>query len=245
MDRKVWLVTGGTSGLGAALIDRLAVPVYRVGSTPILERKTIGGDKIVFDVVCSFLDPAEACRRIEEAITRAWHLPDVIVNCAGMNFIHPTHKIDIISFEDVFRVNVYMPMYLTSNLLVGKLISKNPVVINIGSNACFGAGAFSAAYVASKHALTGVTKSLVKDYGDKAKIVQINFGKLENTRMSRYIDNQQAKLRGISVEEERERQRKGWKFGSEISLDSAAKLIIDTACAEQYIEQGRQINYGF
>jgi len=238
---RTWMVTGGTSGLGEEILNVLCRSAYRVGSRPIADRESA----VVHDIRCDFTDWRGAVFEIERSIRTVGYLPNVLVNCAGKNLICETDEMEEQSFSDVFRVNVFFPLMLTAKLVKDNLFGVRPIVVNIGSSASTQAGAYSAAYVASKHALTGVTRSLAKDYGDRIRVCQINFGKLGGTKMSRYIDQRQAELRGITVQEERDRQRFGWKDGKEIPLRAAAQFVIEMVEEDfSETENGGVVRYG-
>jgi NAD(P)-dependent dehydrogenase (short-subunit alcohol dehydrogenase family) len=233
--RRLWIITGATAGLGQQILAYIPVEdiVLRIGKTPI-ENRPVERQQIVelqADLGLPSLVDVKLQQAFDELLcTNIEVKPAVLINCAAENLITPTRFIEADDFERILNVNVVSPALIARTILhrVWRPDSLDQfVVVNIGSNAAKGAGAHSLAYVASKHALTGVTRSLARDYAGQAIIFQVNFGKLEGTRMTNYIDQQQAKLKGTSVAEERLRQSKSWAGGIEISLDAAANFVMN------------------
>jgi NAD(P)-dependent dehydrogenase (short-subunit alcohol dehydrogenase family) len=234
MMRKLWIITGSTSGLGQQILSYVPDEdvVLRIGKTPIgnrtFERQRFEQQRIV-ELQVDLGLPSLADSQLQQAMLDIDAKPAVLINCAAENLVTNTLFLCAPDFERILNVNVIAPALLARTVMGNKSILDNDkiVIVNIGSNAAKGAGAHSLAYVASKHALTGVTRSLARDYADMAIIFQVNFGKLEGTGMSKYIDQRQADLRMVTVAEERERQSKGWAGGREIPLDAAANFIMN------------------
>jgi len=171
----VMLVTGSSSGLGAATARRLAHGGARVivnyssskkeaEETADLCRKA-GAEVVV--VQGNVAEDAD-CKRIVEAAAR-WGRLDGLVNNAGTTKHVPDHsKLDELSaadFQRVYGVNVVgtfqMVRAARSLLEAGaKARGGNSAVVNISSVAGIGGGGSSIAYAASKGALITMTKSL-------------------------------------------------------------------------------------
>lgn len=235
--RRLWVITGATRGLGNALLHMMPYDdmIIRIGRMPVQLRSETHQLGHVIDVCCDLSVPSIAEMLVSQAYDHVMSTNIEIefaglINCAAENLIIPTDDLSAADFERLLNVNVVSPALLARALIKKKWtpMPYNPViVVNIGSNAAKGAGAHSLAYVASKHALTGVTRSLARDYNQRAITFQVNFGKLEGTEMSSLIDHRQAELRQIPVEQERIRQKAGWVGGREIPLESAAGFVMN------------------
>ena len=173
--------------------------------------------------------------RPPNALLRAWvekwkkARPAAVVHCAAINEIAPFRMVSEAQLLGSMMVNAFLPVFVVQALLqLGQTPLAGPLpVVLVGSGATFAAGSHSLAYVASKHAELGVMRSMAKDLDPEVVTCLVNFGKLEDTAMSRHIDRAQAHLRGTTVEAERERQRAGWVGGREIPVREAARFVVD------------------
>lgn len=232
---QVVMILGGTGGLGHELVKLYARGplnvfdrVIRVGTRvqELRQPVEVVGSKVqIGDLTWAAGDSVDVLRmgvqRLDHS-TGAWW-PDLVINCIGLNLIKPTMQLHSDDFMQVMRANVW------STVQAAQLLAQSPdglpTLVSIGSSASDGAGAHSLAYVASKHALTGVTRSLTRDLGQLMSVVQINLPKLRGTEMSDYIDVSQAKSRGISVSEEQARQAFAAPAGEVMRASEAAQLI--------------------
>jgi 3-oxoacyl-[acyl-carrier protein] reductase len=170
------LVTGSSSGLGAATARQLARGGARIivnyssskkeaEETADLCRKD--GAKDVIVVQGNVADDAD-CKRIVEAAAK-WGRLDGLVNNAGTTKHVPDHsKLDELSADDfqrIYGVNVigtFQMIRAARSLLEAgaKARGGNSAVVNIASVAGINGGGSSVAYAASKGALITMTKSL-------------------------------------------------------------------------------------
>lgn len=100
----------------------------------------------------------------------------VLINCAGkLNVVSPT-EIDYQETENLFKLNVFTPLYLSSKLL--DLVKTNEAtIVNIGSTVGFKAYENQAAYGSSKWAARGLNQSLQLELkGTKARVIGFNPG---------------------------------------------------------------------
>lgn len=170
---RVALVTGGTEGIGKAAAMRLLDDGLSVVVTG---RRTELGNKLVADVGddsrLSFvradaLDPDDANRVAAECRERFGPV-DVLVNNVGggTGDFGAIHELDPSVWERTMALNVYSAVWMTRAvtpdmlatrrgriIMVASLEGKLPTMPNIGP------------YVAAKHAVIGLAKSIALDYG--------------------------------------------------------------------------------
>jgi short-subunit dehydrogenase len=196
--RPVALVTGGSSGIGLALAERLA----RRGMTVLLAARGAerlhaaaasvpGSEAIVADVG----DPAGRALLVA-AVQRLGRL-DLLVNNAGIGGGADAIDIDVARAARVLEVNFLAQIGLT-RALWGRLVETRGGVINVSS----GLGTFvrsdSAAYAASKHALTGWSRVLrIQGLRQGVQVLTLNPGPVTTaqftheamaaTRLGRYL----------------------------------------------------------
>ena len=154
---KVALVTGGRSGIGQAIAQRLSEEGARVITT---QR---GADKNFPSISSDLRDPAAPQKVIDE-IEATYGQLDLLVNNAG---IMSEHTIDEMSFEawqETLQVNLSAPFLFIKSAFPLLRLAKGAIV-NVGSIEGLGANPLHAAYAASKAGLHGLTKAVAVDEG--------------------------------------------------------------------------------
>ncbi|MEV6583007.1 SDR family NAD(P)-dependent oxidoreductase [Streptomyces sp. NPDC051582] len=170
--KPVALVTGGTSGIGLAVVRDLAARGHRVflcARTPqdvertVEELRTEG-----LDVAGTAADvrSREAVAELVAAAVAEWDAPVcVLVNNAGRSGGGPTAAISDELWYDVIDTNLNSVFLLTREVLVQGGLGDAPWgrIINIASTAGKQGVLLGAPYSASKHAVVGFTKALGKE----------------------------------------------------------------------------------
>jgi len=162
---RVALVTGGGTGIGAAIARRLAADGYAVAVTgrragPIEEIAVeIEGFSIVADVGVV----ADADRAVVETVARFGGLDALVLN-AGIGGEGSLLDLDPATFESVFRTNVLGALHV-ARAAMPRLLERRGVVVTIGSVAGMRAAPESLAYCSSKAALAMLTQCIALDHG--------------------------------------------------------------------------------
>lgn len=157
------LVTGASSGIGAAVANALVAQGYRVFGT---SRNPASVAHPVAGVEYLALDLGDdasvvACAGSAGAV-------DVLVNNAGESQSGPLEELPADAIERLFRVNVFGAVRLTQLLLPGMRERGYGRVVMIGSMLASFPLAYRGSYVASKAALKGFANALrreVSPYG--------------------------------------------------------------------------------
>ncbi len=165
------LITGGASGLGFAIAERLAGLGVTVAlldrEAEALQRavETLGGR--AFSVQADVTDPAAAERAVAEVVARTERL-DILVNSAGITGRTgiKSHEVDPADFERVFRVNVSGSFHMARAALPRMLQRNYGRILHIASIAGKDGNAGMLAYSASKAAVIGMTKVQGKEYAE-------------------------------------------------------------------------------
>ena len=169
MKGAVAIVTGGGTGIGAAVVRRLAAQgvncvinysssrdeaealADEVGQGAIAVQANIVGD--------------EACRALARAATDAFGRIDFLVNNAGRTKFANHEDLDALNAEDfieIYRLNTIAPFQMIRACAPAMRAGGIGAVVNVASVAgVFGNGS-SVAYAASKGALITMTKSLAR-----------------------------------------------------------------------------------
>ncbi|MGE8703655.1 MAG: SDR family oxidoreductase [Achromobacter sp.] len=164
LDGRVILVTGGGSGLGAALCEQLAAEGARVAVSDIDEQRAnaVAGKlkEGGADVMACIMDVGVAADVAEcmDAIVRHFGKLDAIVNSAGIDVTASIDQLDADVWERVLRTN------LTGPFLMAKLgknrLSPGGHIVNVASTAARRAWPNASAYHASKWGLMGLSHAL-------------------------------------------------------------------------------------
>lgn len=169
----VALVTGATSGIGAATASALVDAGYDVVGTG---RRTSGltpppGVRLVdLDV----LDDAAVTSLADNLVERHGRL-DLLVNNAGSGTLGAVEELSIAEAQRVFDVNVWGVVRTTKAALPHMRSQGRGRVVNVSSVLGFLPAPFSAAYAAAKHAVEGYSESLdheVREHGVRVVLVE-------------------------------------------------------------------------
>ncbi len=163
------LVTGASSGIGAAL----AVTLAREGATVALWARRADRLAEVLDAVRVHapasqafvvdLDDLDAIPARAAEVETALGGVDLLVNNAGIPKRRPMTALTRADLEEVMRVNFEAPVLLASALLPGMLARGHGRIVNVSSMGAHSAAARVGAYVASKAALEAYTEGLHLD----------------------------------------------------------------------------------
>lgn len=172
---KVAIVTGSTSGMGRATAELFAREGARVVVTgrnearakEVVDKIKAEGNEAIYVVVDML--KIEDVKKIFDITIETYGTVDILFNNAGMLSVTPIGNLSLEEWDNTFRVNVTTPLYL-SQLCAPIMKEKGKgVIINTSSVAGAHAHHGMAAYVSSKHALSGLTKSMAWEYGPEIR----------------------------------------------------------------------------
>lgn len=165
------LVTGASSGLGAAAVRRFAAGGGRVYAAARdqdrLAEVAASCDGLPGEVRLGSLDvssPAE-CRAAVAAAVEAFGRLDVLVNNAGRHDFRITTDVTEEQWSRDIAVNLGGAFFL-SQAAIPHLLESSGNIVNVASVAGVMGEAYSAAYTAAKHGIVGLTKALAIEYLD-------------------------------------------------------------------------------
>jgi NAD(P)-dependent dehydrogenase (short-subunit alcohol dehydrogenase family) len=168
-DGKVAVVTGASSGIGAATALRLArLGADVVGAARRADRLEETMEACRRHRPASFgqvtdVSRREDCERLAAVALDRLGRIDVIVNNAGVSLHAPAQTTTVEEIEQVTAINYLGPVYLTMAVLPHLLGRRSGSVINVTSVAGYLPNAREAAYGASKAALSRWTHGLAID----------------------------------------------------------------------------------
>lgn len=176
--RKTAVVTGGSSGIGKAIVRRLAQDGFQVaftGLTParvgqtLSEMQSAFGDVDVMGRAFDIKEAGQVGEFFDEVQSRLGDVGILINNAAispKENGVRtPTHRLSLPQFEEVIATNLTAPLLCTQRVLPGMMDAKFGRIIMIGSLAARTIPKFAgSAYVASKAGLAGLARALAGEY---------------------------------------------------------------------------------
>jgi NAD(P)-dependent dehydrogenase (short-subunit alcohol dehydrogenase family) len=177
-NKKVWLVTGASKGLGLALVKKLVKDGYRVAATSrdtnVLNAK-IGVDNPNFMALEMDLVHNSSVAKSIEKIIHKFGTIDVVVNNAGYGQLGTLEELTDEEARENFDVNVFGVLNVIRNVMPHFRKNKSGAFFNISSIAGF-LGTFPGwgIYNATKFAVAGLTEALsaeAKSLGVSSTIV--------------------------------------------------------------------------
>ena len=191
----VVVVTGGASGMGEAICRKFAKEGAKV---VIADYNYEGALKVANEINAETLDAAAAIKTdisieadadamIDTAIALFGKV-DILVNNAGiMDGFEPVWEVSNERWDRIFAVNVNGSMYASRKAIQYFLEQGSGNIINIASIGGLQGGRAGAAYVASKHAVIGLTKNTAFMYAKKG-IRRLEFRQRRRRDRGRRLD---------------------------------------------------------
>lgn len=173
LSNKVALVTGGSRGIGAAIVKRLAREGAHVALTyvskPDQAHETAQAAQALgvkaLAIQADSADPTAVAAAVERTVAELGGI-DILVNNAGIGWFAPIDDYSLADFDRTFAVNVRAVFVATQAAV--KHMKAGGRVITIGScNAERMPFAGGSVYAMSKAALVGLVKGLARDLGPR------------------------------------------------------------------------------
>jgi 3-hydroxybutyrate dehydrogenase len=167
-ERKAALVTGSTSGIGLAMATAFAkagmdVTLNGLGDPAEIERvraelEREAGVSVRFDG--ANLMNADAAAGLVESAIGAFGRLDVLVNNAGIQFVSPIEDFPADKYDAIIALNLSAAFHTIRGAMRHMKERKYGRIINIASAHGHVASPFKSAYVAAKHGIIGLTKTV-------------------------------------------------------------------------------------
>jgi NAD(P)-dependent dehydrogenase (short-subunit alcohol dehydrogenase family) len=161
---KVAIVTGGASGIGAAVVEAY---VIKGATVVILDRaleaaqRAVAEGKAAAAIACDVTD-AESVADAINAVIANFPSIDILVNSAGVAVLGPAEDLALDAWELTISVNLRGAFLMSQHAGRVMLRQGHGTIISIASQAATVALANHVAYCASKFGLVGMTKVLAR-----------------------------------------------------------------------------------
>ena len=169
---KTIIVTGGTRGIGAAIVRVLANTGYNVvlnykKSDEIAEKAkeefTNKGYNV--EIFKADVSKREEVKKLIEFTIEKFGTIDAIVNNAGIDNEKLFQNITDEDWNNIINNNLYSVFCMCQEAIPTMINKQNGCIINISSIYGTNGGSFAVAYSAAKAGIIGMTKSLAKELG--------------------------------------------------------------------------------
>ncbi|MFC8232627.1 SDR family NAD(P)-dependent oxidoreductase [Streptomyces sp. NPDC057284] len=179
MSGKVALVTGATSGIGAAAAESLA---GRGAHVLVAGRDRARGEAVVETIrerggtadflTADLLEVGSVRQLAREAVELGGGRVDILVNGAGIYPFGPTEQTSESEFDAVYALNVKAPFYLVAELAPAMAERGSGAIVNVSTMAATLGFPETALYGSSKAAVNLLTKAWAAEYGPRG--VRVN-----------------------------------------------------------------------
>lgn len=192
------LVTGASSGIGAAIASRLAgagatvVAVSRSGAVP----ESSGS---IRPLVADLSQRAQIDEVVPRAMAELGSL-DILVNNAGRADWAPVDELDPEDFDRVVTLNLWAPLRLCQHAHSHLARSDGAAVVMIGSVDAVRPSAGGAVYGATKAGLGAATVALAKEWmGDGIRVTQVDPGLVDTPLSAGVVDSLEESGRIVNI----------------------------------------------
>lgn len=193
--KKEVVVTGGSRGLGEELCKRLVKDGYKVVNLDIKSPNySLEGE---YEWIKVDLSKDDCYKELRLKIK-----PDIVINNASVNYIQYVEKINMDRFNQVVKTNINGYVN-TIRYFFEDLKEKKGTVLNIVSSAAKNPMTASLTYNTTKAAQLMMTRQLAREFSREnygITVFAVSPGKIEDSEMSRYVDDIVPKVRGWSKE---------------------------------------------
>ena len=178
MNRKTWLITGASSGLGKALAEHVLAQgdnaVVTASSTAATTELAARYPETALAVRLDVTDPELRAAGVRAAEERFDGI-DILVNNAAIDFVGALEEQREDDYRRLFEVNFFGAVELTRAVLPGMRRRRSGVVVNVSSMDGLASLPANGYYSASKFALEGFTEALwqeIEPLGLHAMVIQ-------------------------------------------------------------------------
>jgi len=172
---KIALITGGSRGIGAAIVRKFAANGATVAFT--YRSSSAAADAIVNELTAngatvkayqSDAGSYEQAEQLVKEVTEDFGRVDILINNAGITRDNLMLRMNESQWDEVIHTNLKSVFNLTKHVLRPMLKNRSGSIINMSSVVGDFGNAGQANYAASKAGIFGFTKSIAKEVGSRS-----------------------------------------------------------------------------
>jgi NAD(P)-dependent dehydrogenase (short-subunit alcohol dehydrogenase family) len=172
LENRVALVTGGGSGIGAAIVEHLCaqrarvafVDIERAASEALVAAIATRGHPAPHFCACDLRDIPALRVTVADVEARLGPIR-VLVNNAAHDERHAIDQVTPEYWDDRFAVNLRHQFFAAQSVAPGMAAAGGGSIINFGSTSWMVGQGGMPAYLSAKAAVTGLTRALARDFG--------------------------------------------------------------------------------
>ena len=195
---KVAIVTGGSRGIGKAIVEALArknikvIANYNQSEEKAKKfKKELEKENIFIDIFKADVSKREEIKNMVDYVIEKYGKIDILINNAGINQEKMFQDITDEDWDNVIKINLYSVFCTTQEVIKYMISQKNGCIINISSIYGINGGSCAVVYSATKAGIDGITKALAKELGpSNIRINSIAPGCI-NTDMNAYLSEEE------------------------------------------------------
>ncbi|MFY9613956.1 MAG: 3-hydroxybutyrate dehydrogenase [Candidatus Dormiibacterota bacterium] len=172
MAGKRMLVTGAASGIGLAIARHMGARGAQVVLSDLPGDRLDAATAVIDGARCVSADLSQRSD-VHRLADEAGEV-DILVNNAGLQHVSPIEDFDEAKWDLIRSVMLDAPFVLIKRLLPGMYARGHGRIINIASVHGLIASPYKAAYIAAKHGVVGLTKTVALEAAEKGVDVTVN-----------------------------------------------------------------------
>lgn len=172
---KTAIVTGSSSGIGLGVAEsfvKAGINVVMNGIEPpeqvadeVARLEAFGAGKVIYSPA-NMMKPEEI-RDLAALAEETFGGADILVNNAGIQFVAPIDEFPEGKWDAIIAINMSAAFHTTKAVLPGMKAKGWGRIINIASAHGLVASPFKSAYVAAKHGVLGITKTVALEVAEQ------------------------------------------------------------------------------
>jgi NAD(P)-dependent dehydrogenase (short-subunit alcohol dehydrogenase family) len=169
LEGKVAFVTGGNTGIGAAIARRLSGEGAAVAIAYLEEAaaaEALAGELSAFSVPCDVAEPSSVAAAVGQAAAALGPVT-VLVNNAAVLYRTPFLEIGEGEWDRVVRVSLYGAFHCMRAVIPGMIAAGAGSIVSIGTELFTLGGELQSHYVAAKSGVVGLTRALACELGPR------------------------------------------------------------------------------
>ena len=196
IESKVAIVTGGSKGIGASIVKKLAKNGYNVvlnyNKSEIEAKEIENNFNNVYAFKADISNYNEVKGLIDFTINKFGKI-DLLVNNAGIDLVKTINDTSIDEFDKILKTNLYSAFYTSKEVSKYMINKKTGKIINISSIWGIIGASCEMAYSVSKAGLDAMTKSLAKELGPSNIQVNSIAPGIIDTDMNKFLTEEEKK----------------------------------------------------
>jgi 3-hydroxybutyrate dehydrogenase len=172
---KTALVTGSTSGIGLGIAEALAAQganlvLNGLGDPAEVERlraRLADSHRVAVKYDAADMSKPDAIEAMLRAAIAEFGGVDVLVNNAGIQYVAPLEDFPVAKWDAILAINLSAAFHTTRLALPRMKKNGWGRVVNIASAHALVASPYKAAYVAAKHGIAGLTKTVALEVAEQ------------------------------------------------------------------------------